>query len=84
MKNAASCSAGTYWPVTGPNEAARIAAPAPTLTGENGTSRPLHCANVTSRTAANVAGRWNAARKQPSAASRSTRESSCHGSTCRA
>ena len=54
-------------------QAARIAAPAPTLAGENGTSRPLHCANVTSRTAANVAGRWNAARKQPSAASRSTR-----------
>ena len=68
-------------PVTGSKHAARIAAPVPTLAGENGTRRPLHCAKVTSSTAANVAGKWNAAKKQPSAAIRSTRLSSCHGST---
>ena len=32
--------------MTGSKQAARIAAPVPTLAGENGTSRPLHCANV--------------------------------------
>ena len=83
-KNAATCAAGTAVPVTGSKVAARIAAPAPTDAGENGTRRPLVCANTTSRTAAGVAGRPNAARKQPSAASRSTRLASCHGNTSRA
>jgi len=80
-KNAASWPAGTDEPVTGSKQAARIAAPVPTLAGENGTSRPLHCANVTSSTAANVAGRWNAAKKQPSARIRATRLANCQGRT---
>ena len=62
-KNAATCAAGTAVPVTGSKVAARIAAPAPTEAGENGTSRPLLCANTTSSTAAGVAGRPKAARK---------------------
>ena len=83
-KNAASCDAGTAVPVTGSKQAARIAVPAPTAAGENGTSRPPHWANVTSRIAPSVAGRWKAARKQNSDANRSTRLRSCHGSTSRA
>ena len=83
-KNAASCDAGTAVPVTGSKQAARIAVPAPTAAGENGTSRPPHWAKVTSRIAASVAGRWKAARKQKSDANRSTRLRSCHGSTSRA
>jgi len=69
--------------VTGSKVAARIAAPAPTLAGENGISRPLHCANTTSRTAAGVAGSANAAKKQASAPRRKTRLSICHGRTWR-
>ena len=64
---------GTAVPVTGSKQAARIAVPAPTAAGENGTRRPPHCANVTSRIAASVAGRWKAARKQASEAKRSAR-----------
>jgi len=80
-KNAASSEAGTAVPVTGSKQAARIAVPAPTDAGEKGTTRPLHWAKVTSRIAASVTGRWKAARKQASAAKRSTRLSSCHGTT---
>jgi len=41
-KNATTLSVETARPVTGWKVAARIAAPAPTLAGENGTRRPLH------------------------------------------
>jgi len=83
-KNAASCPAATASPVTDPNVAASSAAPAATEAGANGSRRLLPWAKATSSTAAGVAGRPNAARKQPSAASRHARLASCHGSTSRA
>ena len=83
-KKAATWPAGTAWPVTGANAPASMAAPAPTEAGANGRRRPPVWAPTTSRTAAGVAGSPNAARKQPSAASRQMRLRSCHGSTPRA
>ena len=77
-------TAGTAVPVTGSKVAARIATPAPTEAGANGTRRPLLCAKTTSMTATGVAGRPKAARKQASAASRSSRLASCQGRTSRA
>src|SRR3954467_12949804 len=80
-KNAATSAVLADVPVTGPNAAASIAAPAPTEAGANGTSRPPPWAKTTSRIAAGVAGGPNAAREQPSAASRHRRLSACQGAT---
>ena len=71
-------------PVAGPKVAASTATPAVTEAGANGTIRPLPWANITSSTAAGVAGSAKAARKQPSEATRQARLAHCHGSTPRA
>ena len=54
----------------------------PALTGASGTMRPPPCAAITSSAVPNVAGSPNAAMKQASDPSRTTRAAACQLATC--